>query len=89
MLPPHSESVEELMDNGANRMAWGELVPDDDMLDGVTAVSYPYEDIVLTPSQLLKLTWIHIITQAAVSNTLSKSALLGWDIPQLRVLVGE
>ena len=81
-----------LVDTGATKtLVRGDLVSDDDILDGEITIRCAHGNIVSYPLAVVKINigGKDIITQAAVSSTLPASALLGWDIPQLMSLVEE
>ena len=79
-----------VVDTGASRtLVRKELVSQDDILDGEVTIQCAHGDVVSYPLAIVKITigGKDVITQAAVSDSLPASALLGWDIPQLMTLV--
>ena len=81
-----------LVNTGATKtLVSGDPVQEEDILQGKTTISCVHGDTVLYPIAIVKIKVgvKEAITEAPVSNTLPVSALLGWDIPDLLILVSE
>ena len=80
------------VDTGATKtLVRGDLVQEEDILQGKTTISCVHGDTVSYPIATVKIQvgGKEATTEAAVSSTLPVSALLGWDIPDLLTLVSE
>ena len=79
-----------LLDTGSTKtLVRKELVAEQDMLGGETAVCCAHGDVVKYPTATIKVCigGEDIQVQAGVSDTLPAAALLGWDVAQLMSLM--